>query len=330
MDPTTATVDGTDIDAVATSLILDRADSSIEEDTQAADSETDALEDEQVEAGAADDETEEEVEASDTQDDDDTEDDTDLDEEPQDALYTVKVDGAERQVTLDELRRGYSGQQAIQQRMQQVADARKEVEQIYHALQTETQQVQALRHRLEAGAVTPPPSPPDDTMFKDDPIGYMEAKIAYDRQLGEWQQQQQQFQQLEQRQQQMNQQALQAHLQQELQALQAEIPEFADPQKAAQLKGKLVETGLAYGFTPEALDQITDAKAVRVLHDAMKYRELMGAKGEAERGVSQARPVVKSGAKKPAKSSKVRRQQQAAARMKKTGSVEDVANFLLS
>lgn len=320
MDTTTAPqIDGNDFDAVADNLILDRVDSSLEEEQMEADAEgQDDIEDAEVL----------EDEASDV-DDDDTEDDTDLDEEPE-QLYSVKVYGTEKKVTLDELRRGYSGQQAIQQGMQQVASAKKEVEQIYAALQAETNAVQQLRQRFESGSFTAPPKPPSDEMFKDDPIGYMEAKIAYDRQAAEWQQQQAQLAALDQRQQHVQQQALQAHLHQEMQTLQQTIPEFADPAKASGLKKKLVQAGLAYGFDAAALDQITDAKTVQVLYDAMKYRELMGARGEAERRVEKARPVVKPGAKKPAKSSKAKQRQQAVARMKQTGSVDDVANFLLS
>jgi len=323
VDTTTAPqIDGNDFDAVADNLILDRVDSSLEEDTSEtmeADAEgQDDIEDAEVL----------EDEATDV-DDDDTEDDTDLDEEPE-QLYSVKVYGEEKKVTLDELRRGYSGQQAIQQGMQQVASAKKEVEQVYAALQAETQRVQQLRQQFESGSFTAPPKPPSDEMFKDDPIGYMEAKIAYDRQAAEWQQQQHQLQALDQQQKHIQQQALQAHLHQEMQTLQQTIPEFADPAKASGLKEKLVQTGLAYGFDAAALDQITDAKTVQVLYDAMKYREMMGAKGEAERRVEKARPVVKPGAKRPAKSSKAKQRQQAVARMKQTGSVDDVANFLLS
>jgi len=320
VDTTTAPqIDGNDFDAVADNLILDRVDSSLEEEQMEADAEgQDDIEDAEVL----------EDEATDV-DDDDTEDDTDLDEEPE-QLYSVKVYGDEKKVTLDELRRGYSGQQAIQQGMQQVASAKKEVEQVYAALQAETQRVQQLRQQFESGSFTAPPKPPSDEMFKDDPIGYMEAKIAYDRKAAEWQQQQHQLQALDQQQRHIQQQALQAHLHQEMQTLQQTIPEFSDPKRASGLKEKLVQTGLAYGFDAAALDQITDAKTVQVLYDAMKYRELMGAKGEAERRVEKARPVVKPGAKKPAKSSKAKQRQQAVARMKQTGSVDDVANFLLS
>jgi len=320
VDTTTAPqIDGNDFDAVADNLILDRVDSSLEEEQMEADAEgQDDIEDAEVL----------EDEATDV-DDDDTEDDTDLDEEPE-QLYSVKVYGDEKKVTLDELRRGYSGQQAIQQGMQQVASAKKEVEQVYAALQAETQRVQQLRQQFESGSFTAPPKPPSDEMFKDDPIGYMEAKIAYDRKAAEWQQQQHQLQALDQQQRHIQQQALQAHLHQEMQTLQQTIPEFSDPKRASGLKEKLVQTGLAYGFDAAALDQITDAKTVQVLYDAMKYREMMGAKGEAERRVEKARPVVKPGAKKPAKSSKAKQRQQAVARMKQTGSVDDVANFLLS
>ena len=328
MSDTTATIDGNDYDAIANTLILDQVDTSLEREEEVVE-EADAQDDEQVEYDAADDDAEE-AEASDHEDDEDSEDDADLDEEPAETLYTVKVDGREQQVSLDEALRSYSGQQAIQRRFEEVANARKEVEQVYHALQAEMQQAQQLRQQLERGGFTAPPTPPDDAMFKDDPIGYMEAKIAYDKQAAEWQQQQQALQQQTVRQQQMQQQALQAHLQSEMQVLVQEIPELGDAKQAPQVKEKLVQTGLAYGFSPEALDQITDAKAVRVLYDAMKYRELMGAKGEAERRVAKARPVVKPGAKPPNKSSKVKRAEKAKSRMKQTGSVDDVANFLLS
>ena len=325
MEATTAPqIDGNDFDAVADNLILDRVDSSLENPSEGM--EADAEEQADIEDAEVIDEDDDRAAQTD---DDDAEDDTDLDEEPE-QLYTVKVYGEERQVTLDELRRGYSGQQAIQQNLQQVASAKKEVEHVYAALQAETQAVQQLRQQLESGIIAAPPTPPNDEMFTDDPIGYMEAKIAYDRQVSEWQRTQQQFQALDQRQRQVQQQALQAHLQQEMQVLQQTIPEFTDPKRAATIKERLVQTGLAYGFDAAALDQITDAKTVRVLYDAMKYREMMGAKDEAQRRVDKARPAVKSGAKKPAKSSKVKQRQQAASRMRQTGSVDDVANFLLS
>lgn len=327
MDTTTAPINGNDFDAVADNLILDRVDSSLEAESKKVVDDADAQE-EQAEFDAADDA--EEIEASPSDDDEDVEDDAALDEDTNEQLYTVKVHGKEQQVTLDELRRGYSGQQAIRQGFDQLAASKKEVEQVYMTLQAETQRVQQLRQAFESGAYVAPPTPPDDNTFKNDPIGYMEAKIEYDRKVAAWQQQQQALQAAEARQQHMSEAARQAHLRQELQALQADIPELADPKRAAPLKQKLIETGLAYSYTPEELDQIIDRRAVRVLHDAMKYREMVGARSEVERRTETVRPVVKPGAKKPAQSSKLKAQQQVKSRMRQTGSVDDVAKFLLS
>ena len=311
----------------ATALILDEqpAEES-EEETLEADAEEQA-----DEVEAADDEADEaEADEAEAEDDDDDEEAEELEEEPASALYTVKVDGVEKQVTLDELRRGYSGQEYIQTQMRQVAEGRKEVEAIYTALQNEAQQVAALRQRLEAGNIPQQPVPPSRELFDADPIGYMEAKLKYDEDLASWQQSMGELEQVSTRQKQMEQQALQYHLAQEMQKLQQAIPEFGDREKATQLRQAILETGQYYGYEPNELNEVSDSRAVRILHDAMKYRQMMAAQGEVQKKVDKARPVVKPGVKKTATTGKVKQRKQAVSRMKQTGSVDDVAKFLLS
>lgn len=316
---------GDEFETVANELILDQQPAEEpEEDVDAADAQDEQAADDAYDDGEAED-VDEDVDEY-----DDEEDAEEADEEPAETLITVKVDGVERQVPLDELRRGYSGQQYIQQQMRQVAEGRKEVEAIYAQLQQEAQQVSALRQRLETGNIPAQPVPPSRELFDSDPIGYMEAKMKYDEDVAAWQGQMQELEAVNQRQHQMQQQALQYQLAQEMQKLQQAIPEFADKEKAAQLKDAVVSTGAEYGFTPEELSQVVDSRAVRVLHDAMKYRQMMAARGQAERKVREARPVVKPGAKKSAQTGKVKQRRQAASRMQKTGSVDDVAKFLLS
>ena len=106
--------------------------------------------------------------------------DDDSSEEPQ--LFSVKVDGKELEVDLDELKRGYSGQQYIQQQMNKVADSRKEAEAIYGQLAQERQQRQQRLQLLTDGTLSAPPVAPDEALFNTDPIAYMEAKLAYDKQ----------------------------------------------------------------------------------------------------------------------------------------------------
>ena len=311
----------------ATALILDEQPAEKpEEETLEADAEEQVEEDDDT-----DDEADEaEADEAEAEDDDDDEEAEELEEEPAPELYTVKVDGVEKQVTLDELRRGYSGQEYIQTQMRQVAEGRKEVEAIYTALQNEAQQVAALRQRLEAGNFPQQPTPPSRELFDADPIGYMEAKLKYDEDLAEWQKGAGELEQVSQRQKQMEQQALQYHLAQEMQKLQQAIPEFGDREKATQLRQAILETGQFYGYEPNELNEVADSRAVRILHDAMKYRQMMAAQGEVQKKVEKARPVVKPGVKKSATTGKVKQRKQAVSRMKQTGSIDDVAKFLLS
>lgn len=317
----TTAIDGNDMDDVADNLIMDQ-------EPAAEEPEADGLEDQ---AQEPDDEGEQEEAVDETaEEDDDDQEAEEADEEPAETLYTVKVDGQERQVSLDELRRGYSGQGYIQEQMRTVAEGRKQIEQMYHQLQQETQQVTALRQQLETGGIPTQPTPPSRDLFDKDPIGYMEAKLKYDDDLAKWQEKAQELQAVSTRQQQMQQQALAYTLQQEMAKLQQAIPEFADREKGPQLRNAILETGVEYGFAPEELSEVADSRAVRVLHDAMKYRQLMAARGDVQKKVDKARPMVKPGAKQSANAGKAKQRKQAEGRMRSTGSVDDVAKFLLS
>lgn len=317
----TTAIDGNDMDDVADNLIMDQ-------EPAAEEPEADGLEDQ---AQEPDDESEQEEAVDETaEEDDDDQEAEEADEEPAETLYTVKVDGQERQVSLDELRRSYSGQGYIQEQMRTVAEGRKQVEQLYHQLQQETQQVTALRQQLETGGIPTQPTPPSRDLFEKDPIGYMEAKIKYDDDLAKWQEKAQELQAVTTRQQQMQQQALAYTLKQEMAKLQQAIPEFADREKGPQLRNAILETGVEYGFAPEELSEVADSRAVRVLHDAMKYRQLMAARGDVQKRVDKARPMVKPGAKQSANAGKAKQRKQAEGRMRSTGSVDDVAKFLLS
>ena len=124
------TTDGT-IDAVAASLIEQPSqveDAEIIEDDAAEQVSEDDTEEVSAEDDAADEAVEEDGdEPSDEYDD---QEDQEATEEPAQQLYTVKVDGKTKQVTLDELTRGYSGQAYIQQGMEQLASAKKQMQEM--------------------------------------------------------------------------------------------------------------------------------------------------------------------------------------------------------
>lgn len=151
---------------------------------------------------------------------------------------------------------------------------------------------------------------------------YDEAKAKHD-------QQQAQFAQLSKQQTEAQQRARQAYLQQEMEQLKTVIPELGDPEKANQVKEKLITGGREiYGYTPEEIGQIVDHRAIRVLKDALAYREIMSGKQKAEQKVKPAKPMLKAGSKKQP-DSKLRQQQQRKAQLKKSGRIEDALSLIL-
>ena len=332
MSDTTAP-DGS-VDAV-TDMLMQEAPA--EENQDVAEDDADEVPDDgQPEAAEAEAEELDDVEddADDTGDvedwDDDAEDD-DGDEEPATDLHTVKVDGKEQQVTLDDLKRSYSGQAYIQKGMEETANAKRQAESVYQSLQEERQKLAATFQQLQTTGIPQVPERPSKELMDADPIAYFEQMEAHREGLEQFQKFQQQYQTLNEQQTAAQQRAQQAYLAEQAQLLTQAIPEFADPKKGKQMKEQLVQTGVeTYGYTQEEMAQVMDARAVRVLADAMKYRQLKEGKGKAEQKAKGARPVVKPGVKRSDNDGKVARQRKAAARMKKNGSVDDVAKFLLS
>ena len=247
-------------------------------------------------------------------------------------LFTVKVDGREQQVPLSELLRGYSGQAYIQRGMQEVAATKQQAEAVYTALQSERQQLAQFVQAAQSGQLPlQPPSQPDESLLQTDPIGYLEARVKYDKDLATYQQTSQQLQQMTQLQSEAQQRAYAAHLAAEHQKLSQVIPAFANPETAAKVKTDLIAAGTeVYGYTPDELKQVADHRALRVLHDAAQYRRMMAGKKPVEAPAAAPKtPTIRPGAKPSAQANTRVKAEKAKAQMKRTGSVDDVAKFLL-
>lgn len=281
-------------------------------------------------------ESEDDSEESEDSDDDDEDDAEDEEEDADEAnktepVYTIKVDGTEKQVTLSELKRGYSGQQFVQKGMQEAAAQRKQAEEVYAALLNERQQISQLYQQIQGGQIATPPKAPTRELFDSDPIGYMEAKLNYDEQVAQYQQQQAQFQQLSAQQSQAQQVARQAYLQQEVENLKSVIPELANPAHAGKFKDQILQAGAAYGYTADEISQVVESRALHVLRDAMKYREIMGGKKKADEKAQSARPKttpIKAGSKKMVKSNKDVLQKKT--NLKRSGSIEDALSLMFN
>jgi len=296
---------------------LEEASAELEED-----SDPEETDDSEEDVAEFDDSEEEEVEE-----DDEGADDADS-EEPQ--FFKVKVDGEEVEVTLEDLKRGYSGQKYVQKGMQEAAAAKKQAEQVYEALLAERQQMANLYQQLQSGNFAQPPSPPTKELFDQDPIGYMEQKMAYDEAKAQYDTQMAEMQKVAAQQSEAQQAAMQAYLQQEKQALMAVMPEFGDAQKATKLRENLVRGGSEfYGYQPEEIGNVMDHRAIMVLKDAVAYRNLMAGKDKAAKKVSGAKPVVKPGSKKIG-DGKQKVQQRRKAKLGQSGRIEDALSLVLN
>ncbi len=288
---------------------------------------TDDGQGEEIEAVA---ESEDDVEVSDVDIDDqiDDEDLVEVEAEDTNALISVKVDGKEEQWTLDQLKQSAAGQAAINKRFQEAAEARKQIEQQAAVLQQQQQQVMQLYQAAQNGGLQAP-TPPSKELFESDPIGFMEEKLNYEEAKGQYDQQMHQLQNVQRQQMQAQQEAQRAYLQEQAEVLQQHIPDIADPEKGQAIKNALVETGVEYGFTADEMQGVTDARYVRALNDARKYRELVKKRKSVTAKGEKARPVIKAGAKKTADGNAATRKK-AKTRLQKTGSINDALGLIIN
>ncbi len=321
----------TDIDSALTSMLMpeETTEEVIEEsqETEEISAEAEVADEVEVEEEDVTEEEAEEIEASDSEDDEDPIEEASL-QEPE--RYSVKVNGQEEQVSLEDLKQGYSGQKYVQQGMQDVAAQKKEAEAVYTALNNERQQMAELYQQLQNGGFAPEPIKPTKEEFDADPIGYMQKNLEYEEQKANHDRQMAQLEQASQQNSVAQQNAKQAYLQEQMQILQKEIPEFADTTKASKLREQLVNTGKSqYGYTTEEIGQISDYRAIKVLHDAMKYQDIISGKSKAKVKTKSANPVIKPGAKKIATpNAKIRSRQKA--KLKDSGSIDDALNLILN
>ena len=258
--------------------------------------------------------------------DDADEESAEYDDEPdqsEPSKFTVKVDGEEVEVTLEDLKRSYSGQGKIQKGMQEAAEIRKQAQQMQQQIAQAANEIASMYQQVQQQGFMAPPQEPSRELFDSDPIGYMEAKMQYDDQLKAFNQQQGQMIQLQQYQQQQQQAQQQHMLQSEVEALKQKIPELSNPEKAGKFREDLVNTASEfYGLSQQDLAGVTDHRALLVLRDAMMWRKSQKGRSKVDEKASKARPVIKPQAKRTA-DPKRKQVQKSKAQLKKSGSVDD-------
>ena len=247
-------------------------------------------------------------------------------EQEQAQTFTVKVDGKEVAVTLEELQNGYSRTQDYTRKTQQIAEVRKQVEQETQAVRAERQQYAQLLGALQAQLQATEPQVDLDRLYHEDPIEWMRTKeVMRERQEKALaiQAEQQRLAQLSQYEQQR---AMEGQLSSQKDALLAALPEWRDPKKAKAEKALVVESAKAAGFSEEDLKSVYDHRLVLLLRKAGLYDQMMSKR----QGI---KPVVNNGPRpaKPGAAGRVStttESTRAKQRLAKTGRVDDAASAI--
>ena len=270
-----------------------------------------------ADADAADDETDAEQ----------SELDEDTEEQEQPQVFSVKIDGKEVDVTLDELQKGYSRTQDYTRKTQQIAEVRKQTEGELQAVRAEREQYAQLLSALEAQVQqAAQPNIDWDRLYNEDPLEWVrQREVMRDNQdkAAAIQSEQQRLSQLSQQEQA---QFMQQKLQHEQEALLAAIPDWKDAKKAQAEKALLLEFGQKIGFTPDELKNVVDHRAVLMLRKAALYDQIMSKRGNIKPVTNNGpRPAKPGAAGRVSNSTEVVRAQQ---RVAKTGRVDDAANAI--
>ena len=248
----------------------------------------------------------------------------DAQEETKPEVFTVKVDGKEVEVTLEELQKGYSRNQDYTRKTQQVAEARKAAEAELQAIRAEREQYAQLLGALSEQVKTAADPKIDwDRLYQEDPIEWVrqrEVMRENQEKAAAIQSEQQRLAQLSQQEQAQQRQAL---LAQEQEALVAAIPEWKDAKKAQAEKAMLVQFGQKIGFTPDDLKNVVDHRAVVMLRKAALYDQMMSKRGQIKPVTNNGpRPAKPGAAGRVSSNTEAMRAQQ---RLAKTGRVDDAA-----
>lgn len=250
-------------------------------------------------------------------------------EEPQ--VFTVKIDGKEVEVTLDELKNGYQRQSDYTRKTMEAAEQRKAAEAEYQKARTERDQY-AQKLSQDGALLTALLGEQQQTnwqqLLESDPVEYLKQQHLYQQRYAQLQQIQQEQQKVWELQQSEQARQFQSHLQSQHELLLDKLPDWKDEAKAKTEKAELKTWLAGEGFSEAEINSLADAKFVIAARKAMLYDKM----------ISQAKAAAKKVQNVPQKVERpstgqapnLDKRSSAYQRLFKTGKVEDAAAVFAS
>ena len=253
---------------------------------------------------------------------------TQAQEQPQTFKVTLPG-GEEAEVTLDELRKGYSREADYTRKTMKHAEEMKAFE------SQKSQQLQAAHHFLstlkaELDAIVVTEDKVDWNRLQENPAEYVKWK-EYFRDMKD------------KRSAVMREQATIAQaeaekqrttfletLKTESEQLTKKLPIFADPEKGPKARSELRNYLLSNGYQPQDVDGLSDHRAVTIAWKAAQYDKLQASKPQVEKRVVALPKVQRPGAATDADALSVQKRTALEQKLRKTGRVEDAASIFLA
>ena len=252
-------------------------------------------------------------------------------------LYTVKVDGTEREVSLNELLNGYSRQSDYTKKTQQLSQERQGMAQLQQqwqqemiAAQTERQQyIDALGQVVNQSMTGLEEYANIDwaTLKEDDPIAYVTRRDEFREAQGNVRAMQEQQAYAMQQQEAEMQNAIQYRTREEMGMLVQKIPEWKDKETRQELTKNLREYATGQGFSPEEISSLIDHRSLIVLMKAQKYDAMQNSDVKSKK-LKNKPNVVRSGTGTTSKGTSKSKRAAKMKRLQNTGHVDDAVSIL--
>ena len=241
-------------------------------------------------------------------------------------LHRLKVNGQEIEVSLDELKAGYSRDSDYRQKTHSLSMEKRDLESQKNSLRqsydAKLSELNELIATADATVRQQQGSQDLQRLYEEDPT--QAAKLDFE---------------LRQKQVQLNEMKTKAReaqakqyndfleTQRELAA--TKIPEYSDPSKADQFKLNMRNSLRGYGFNDEEIGSLADHRFLMVAKDAMSYQSLKDKRPIVQKKVANAPKVVKSGVAKSSTSSGREQIRNKIGKLRKTGTLGDAQSALL-
>mgnify|MGYP003634414841 FL=1 len=248
----------------------------------------------------------------------------DINESSEEPAYTVKVDGSEMEVTLDELLRGYQREADYTRKTSELSLEKSKYNDLMQQSQSEINNKLSTLTELTTVAQQELQREYSNIDFEK---LYEEDPVEAARQEHKMRKRAENLSMIQEETKANQAQEFQKYLQEQQHKVASLVPEFNDPNKASKLKSDMRQYLSKLGYGDQEINSVYDARQVLLIRDAMAYNALKKSNVKVTKKVATAPKVVRSGTAKNKGDASLKLRRDKLNRLKKTGAAKDAASI---